>query len=230
MNNSYFPSFSGSVTGGSGAFGAWSTIATTGNVPLCGFYLAISGAATNSYGIFNLFIGSGTPGTPNIQYGIFDGNFTGFVYFPLFVPPNTAIQVQTWNMNATTDAQNTSVIGVPAGVCPSHNKCQVLGTSTTNNFLAVGTTATSFGTTLDDPLKRLAIVGGNSSASGFYSTFTLSIGSAGATDIIQNIPFGDPGTDYISSAYEFDLFLPPSQDIWLTSGNSASRAMMYLFY
>ena len=227
--NSYFPSGNASVTGGDGAFGSWTTVFTA-PVDLCGFYLSINGAVNSPYGIFNLFIGNGTPGTPNVEYGLFDADFTGMVYFPLRVPANTAIQVQTWNMNSSTDAVTVFVIGVPSGVRESRSSCQVLGTSTSANFTSLATTPTSLGTSLALPTREICIVGGNSTGDAFTGSFTLSIGSSGATNLLENIGFGAATSEYISSAYPFPLFVPPSQDIWLTASATPARAAMYLFY
>ena len=227
--NSYFPSGNASVTGGDGAFGSWTTVFTA-PVDLCGFYLSANSASTSSYGIFNLFIGNGTPGTPDVEYGVFDGGFPEMVYFPLPVPANTSIQVQTFNLNSSTDAVTVYVIGVPAGVRESRSSCQVLGTSTSSNFTSLATTPTSLGTSLALPVREICIVGGNSSADGFTGGYTLSIGSSGATNLLENVGFGNSIGDYISSVYPFPLFILPSQDIWLTASATPARAAMYLFY
>ena len=225
MSASLFISGNTSVTGGDGAYGAWTTVFTPPS-PLCGFYL---GFTTSAYGIFNLFIGSGTPGTPQVENGCFDTGVQGMVYFPFEVAAGVPIQIQAWNFNSTTDAILFYVLGLPQGVRKSHNTCQVLGTSTTDQFTALATTATQFGTLLGTSLKRMAIVGGNSS-SGTTGSYTVSIGSTGATNILQNVNFGDPTVAYISAVHEFDVDLPPSQDIWITSTTATSRAMLYLFY
>ena len=227
--NSYFPSGNASVTGGDGAFGSWTTVFTA-PVALCGFYLSVGAGATGPYGVFNLFIGDGTPGTPDVEYGVFDGGFAGMVYFPLPVLPNTEIQVQTWNMNSSTDAVTVYVIGVPSGVRESRSSCQVLGTSTSSNFTSLATTPTSLGTSLALPAKEVCIVGGNSSSDSFTGSLTLSIGSSGATNLLENVGFGCAISDYISSAYSFPLFIPPSQDIWLTTSATPARGTVYLFY
>ena len=227
--NSYFPSGDASVTGGDGAFGSWTTVFTA-PVALCGFYLSVGAGATGPYGVFNLFIGNGTPGTPDVEYGVFDSDFTGMVYFPLPVPANTAIQAQTLNLNSSTDAVTVYVIGVPAGVRESRSSCQVLGTSTSSNFTSLATTPTSLGTSLALPVREICIVGGNSSGDAFTGSFTLSIGSSGATNLLENVGFGAYTSDYISSAYPFPLFILPSQDIWLTASATPARGAMYLFY
>ena len=225
MKNSLFPSGNASVTGGDGAYGAWTTVFTP-SVSLCGFYLGWGAVA---YGVFNLFIGSGTPGTPQVEDGCFDEQAVGMVYFPFEVPAGTPIQIQVWNLNSTTDAVLFSVVGLPRGVRKSHNTCQVLGSSTAGNFTTLATTPTQFGTSLGIPLKSIAILGGDSS-SAVTGSYTVSIGSTGATDVLQNVNYGTVSLDYLSSVQEIDIDLPPSQDIWVTASATPARAMMYLFY
>ena len=228
MGNSLFPSGNASVIGGDGAYGSWTTVFTP-SIPLCGFYLAVSTTASGQYGLFNIFIGNGTPGTPQVQNGCMDAGFTGMVYFPFYVGANVAIQLQILNLNSTTDSCSVYVIGVPRGVRKSRSVCQVLGTSTTANFTNLATTPTQLGVSLGLALKEVCVVGGNSSAA-ISGDFTLSTGSTGATSIISNGSFGGLIGDYRSNGARFNLDLPPSQDIWLTSSVTSTRAMVYLFY
>ena len=229
MGNSYFPSGNGSVTGGDKAWGAWATVFTP-TIELCGFWMCLNSDNSGTpYGAFNLFIGSGTPGTPTISNGCFDGGASGMVFFPLHVPANTPIQIQTYNLNSTTDSVTAYIVGKPSNGKVGYSTCQALGASTSSNFTAVTTTATQFGTTLANPVKAISILGGNGASYPLGGMFTLSIGSTGATDVISNISTG--GNDaYTSTPSFFEVDLPPSQAIWLTSSATGFRAVMYLFY
>ena len=221
---SYFPYGNTSVTGGSGAWGAWTPVFTP-PVALCGFYL---GFTTPSYGLFNLFIGNGTPGTPQIENGCFDGSMGGMLYVPFAVEAGQAIQIQVYNLNGTTDAVDWYIVGLTKGLKESLSLCQTLGASTSGNFTNLATTPTQFGTSLALPLRQITLVGGNGNGVA-SATLTLSIGSTGAENILQT-NWGNPNNSYISVPDSFDLDLPPSQDIWLTASVLPTRAAMFLFY
>ena len=207
---------------------AWTTVWTPPfSIP--GFQIYINPSSGSTYGATDIFIGSGTPSSPaTVSHAfMYDANKMASTPVPLFVPGGVPIQIRCMNNGTGTGTYTVTCFSLSHG---NARICQTMGSTASADSISIGTSWALVGTTLALPLKRLVMGVGNNTTS--LANFSVGIGpsTSAVTTVIGGVQVGTTNATYTSCNFDFDLDLPPSQNIYLMGNTTDLYAGLMLYY